>query len=65
VSSNNGTLFIIKSGQLLFKKECDVQAKNKKQQKQYIVLLFTIPIKTESNVRRCGKLVNQRVTTGT
>lgn len=31
----------------------------------YIVLLFLIPTKTESNVRRCGKLVNHRVTTGT
>jgi len=35
VSSNIGTLFYIKSGQLLFKKECDVQTRSKKKQKQY------------------------------
>ena len=40
--SINGTLFYIKSGQLLFKKECDVQTRNKKQQKQYIVLLIIL-----------------------
>jgi hypothetical protein len=61
VSSINGTLFYIKSGQLLFKKECDVQARNKKKQKQYIVLLIILThknrIKREA-MRKAGEPLN-------